>query len=146
MKSVCSLSHSKWECKYHITWIPKYRKKQLFGELRQYLGAVLRDLAKDRESEILEGHLLPDHVHILIAIPPKYSVAQVVGYIKGKSAISIARNYMGRRRNFTGQKFWARGYHVSTVGRDEEVIRAYIQNQEKEDRRLEQLDLFSQAR
>ncbi|NDY73024.1 IS200/IS605 family transposase [Desulfobacter hydrogenophilus] len=146
MKSVCSLSHSKWECKYHITWIPKYRKKQLFGELRQYLGVVLRDLAKDRESEILEGHLLPDHVHILIAIPPKYSVAQVVGYIKGKSAISIARNYMGRRRNFTGQKFWARGYHVSTVGRDEEVIRAYIQNQEKEDRRLEQLDLFSQVR
>jgi len=146
MKSVCSLSHSKWECKYHITWIPKYRKKQLFGELRQYLGAVLRDLAKDRESEILEGHLLPDHVHILIAIPPKYSVAQVVGYTKGKSAISIARNYMGRRRNFTGQKFWARGYHVSTVGRDEEVIRAYIQNQEKEDRRLEQLDLFSQVR
>ena len=146
MKSVCSLNHSKWECKYHITWIPKCRKKQLFGELRQYLGTVLRDLAKDRESEILEGHLLPDHVHILIAIPPKYSVAQVVGYIKGKSAISIARNYMGRRRNFTGQKFWARGYHVSTVGRDEEVIRAYIQNQEKEDRRLEQLDLFSQAR
>jgi len=84
MKSVCSLSHSKWECKYHITWIPKYRKKQLFGELRHYLGTVLRDLAKDRESEILEGHLLPDHVHILIAIPPKYSVAQVVGYIKGK--------------------------------------------------------------
>ena len=146
MKSVCSLSHSKWECKYHITWIPKYRKKKLFEELRQYLGTVLRDLAKDRESEILEGHLLPDHVHILISIPPKYSVAQVVGYIKGKSAISIARNYMGRRRNFTGQKFWARGYHVSTVGRDEEVIRAYIQNQEKEDRRLEQLDLFSQAR
>jgi putative transposase len=146
MKSVCSLSHSKWECKYHITWIPKYRKKKLFEELRQYLGTVLRDLAKDRESEILEGHLLPDHVHILISIPPKYSVAQVVGYIKGKSAISIARNYMGRRRNFTGQKFWARGYHVSTVGRDEKVIRAYIQNQEKEDRRLDQLDLFSQAR
>jgi len=146
MKSVCSLSHSKWECKYHITWIPKYRKKKLFEELRQYLGTVLRDLVKDRESEILEGHLLPDHVHILISIPPKYSVAQVVGYIKGKSAISIARNYMGRRRNFTGQKFWARGYHVSTVGRDEKVIRAYIQNQEKEDRRLDQLDLFSQAR
>ena len=123
MKNVCSLNHSRWECKYHITWIPKYRKKQLFGELRQYLGTVFRDLAKDRESEILEGHLLPDHVHILIAIPPKYSVAQVVGYIKGKSAIHVARNYMGRRRNFTGQKFWARGYHVSTVGRDEAVIR-----------------------
>ena len=142
MKNVNSLNHSRWECKYHITWIPKYRKKKIFGELRQYLGEVLRSLAKDRESEIIEGHLLSDHVHILISIPPKYSVAQVVGYMKGKSAIHIARNYMGRRRNFTGQKFWARGYHVSTVGRDEDVIRAYIKNQEKEDQRLDQLDLF----
>ena len=142
MKNVNSLNHSRWECKYHITWIPKYRKKKIFEELRQYLGEVLRNLAKDRESEIIEGHLLPDHVHILISIPPKYSVAQVVGYMKGKSAIHIARNYMGRRRNFTGQKFWARGYHVTTVGRDEDVIRAYIKNQEKEDRRLDQLDLF----
>jgi len=142
MKNVNSLNHSRWECKYHITWIPKYRKKKIFGELRQYLGEVLRSLAKDRESEIIEGHLLPDYVHILISIPPKYSVAQVVGYMKGKSAIHIARNYMGRRRNFTGQKFWARGYHVTTVGRDEDVIRAYIKNQEKEDRRLDQLDLF----
>jgi len=142
MKNVNSLNHSRWECKYHITWIPKYRKKKIFEELRQYLGEVLRSLAKDRESEIIEGHLLPDHVHILISIPPKYSVAQVVGYMKGKSAIHIARNYMGRRRNFTGQKFWARGYHVTTVGRDEDVIRAYIKNQEKEDQRLDQLDLF----
>lgn len=142
MKNVTSLNHSRWECKYHITWIPKYRKKKIFEELRQYLGEVLRNLAKDRESEIIEGHLLPDHVHILISIPPKYSVAQVVGYMKGKSAIHIARNYMGRRRNFTGQKFWARGYHVTTVGRDEDVIRAYIKNQEKEDQRLDQLDLF----
>lgn len=142
MKNINSLNHSRWECKYHITWIPKYRKKKIFGELRQYLGEVLRSLAKDRESEIIEGHLLPDHVHILISIPPKYSVAQVVGYMKGKSAIHIARNYMGRRRNFTGQKFWARGYHVTTVGRDEDVIRAYIKHQEKEDRRLDQLDLF----
>jgi len=142
MKNVNSLNHSRWECKYHITWIPKYRKKKIFEELRQYLGEVLRNLAKDRESEIIEGHLLPDHVHILISIPPKYSVAQVVGYMKGKSAIHIARNYMGRRRNFTGQKFWARGYHVTTVGRDEDVIRAYIKNQEKEDQRLDQLDLF----
>ena len=142
MKNVNSLNHSRWECKYHITWIPKYRKKKIFEELRQYLGEVLRNLAKDRESEIIEGHFLPDHVHILISIPPKYSVAQVVGYMKGKSAIHIARNYMGRRRNFTGQKFWARGYHVTTVGRDEDVIRAYIKNQEKEDQRLDQLDLF----
>ncbi len=91
---------------------------------------------------IVEGHLMPDHVHILISIPPKYSVSQVVGFIKGKSAISIARNYAGRRKNFTGQKFWARGYYVSTVGRDEETIRKYIKDQEEEDKRIDQLDLF----
>lgn len=137
-----SLSHSKWECKYHIVWIPKYRRKKLFGELRKELGQVLRELARQKESEIIEGHLLPDHVHMLISIPPKYSVAQVVGYIKGKSAIWIARTYGGRQRNFTGEHFWARGYYVSTVGRDEQVIRANIQQQEKEDQRLEQLNMF----
>ena len=137
-----SLNHTKWECKYHIVWIPKYRKKKLFKELRQELGQVLRELAQQRESEIVEGHLLPDHVHILISIPPKYAVAQVVGYIKGKSAIHIARSYGGRKRNFTGQHFWARGYYVSTVGRDEEMIRAYIKRQEKADQRQDQLSLF----
>ena len=137
-----SLNHSKWECKYHIVWIPKYRKQKLFKELRQELGQVLRELAQQKESEIVEGHLLPDHVHILISIPPKYSVAQVVGYIKGKSAIHIARSYGGRKRNFTGQHFWARGYYVSTVGRDEETIRAYIKQQEEADRRQDQLRLF----
>ena len=142
MKQYHSLSHTKWDCKYHIVWIPKYRKKRLFFELRQELGPVLRELAEHRESEIVEGRLRPDHVHILIAIPPKYAVAQVVGYIKGKSAIHIARNYMGRRRNFTGQHFWARGYFVSTVGADEAVIREYIGRQEKEDRRQDQLRLF----
>ena len=139
-----SLSHSKWECKYHIVWIPKYRRKKLFGELRKELGQVLRELARQKESEIIEGHLLSDHVHMLISIPPKYSVAQVVGYIKGKSAIWIARTYGRRQRNFTGEHFWARGYYVSTVGRDEQVIRAYIQQQEKEDQRLEQLNMFDQ--
>ena len=139
-----SLSHSKWECKYHVVWIPKYRRKKLFGELRKELGQVLRELARQKESEIIEGHLLPDHVHMLISILPKHSVAQVVGYIKGKSAIWIARTYGGRQRNFTGEHFWARGYYVSTVGRDEQVIRAYIQQQEKEDQRLEQLNLFDQ--
>ena len=94
------------------------------------------------ECKILEGHLMPDHVHILISIPPKYSVSQVVGFIKGKSAISIARTYAGRRKNFTGQKFWARGYYVSTVGRDEETVRKYIKDQEEEDKRIDQLDLF----
>ena len=134
-----SLSHTAWDCKYHIAWIPKYRRKSLYKELRQYVGPLLRDLAGQKECRIEEGHLMADHVHIMISIPPKYSVAQIVGFVKGKSAISIARNYMGRRRNFTGQNFWARGYHVSTVGRDEEVIRNYIRHQEDEDRRIAHL-------
>ena len=142
MNKSLSLSHSRWECKYHVVWIPKYRKKTIYGQLRQYLGQVFRELARSKECEILEGHMMSDHVHMLISIPPKYSVAQIVGFIKGKSAIYIARNYMGHRRNFTGQHFWARGYHVSTVGRDEDTAREYIRSQEKEDRRLEQLTLF----
>jgi len=137
-----SLSHTVWDCKYHIVWMPKYRKKSLYKELRRYVGSVLKDLANRKESRIEEGHLLSDHIHVLISIPPKYSVSQVVGFIKGKSAISIARNYMGRRKNFTGQKFWARGYHVSTVGYDEEVVRDYIRHQEDEDRRIDQLELY----
>jgi putative transposase len=142
MNDVSSLTHSRWECKYHVVWIPKYRRKSLYGQLRQYLGQIFKDLARSRESEVLEGHMMVDHVHMLISIPPKYAVAQVIGYIKGKSAIHIARNYLGHRRNFTGQHFWARGYNVSTVGRDEQVVREYIKAQEKEDRRLEQLNLF----
>jgi putative transposase len=137
-----SLAHTKWMCKYHIVWIPKYRKKKLFGDLRRELGPVLRELARQRESEIEEGQMMSDHVHILISIPPKYSVSQVVGYIKGKSAIHIARTHMGRQRNFTGEHFWARGYYVSTVGLDESVVRQHIQNQEAEDQRLEQLNLL----
>ena len=142
MRDTRSISHTKWNCKYHIVWIPKYRKKRLFGELRKALGPVLRELAAHRESEIIEGRLCVDHVHMLIAIPPKYAVAQVVGYIKGKSAIWIARNYAGRKRNFTGQHFWARGYFVSTVGIEEQVIRDYIRRQEHEDQRMDQLQLF----
>jgi putative transposase len=142
MTQESSLAHTKWVCKYHIVWIPKYGKKKLFGDLRRELGSVLRELARQRESEIEEGHLLSDHVHILISIPPKYSVSQVVGYLKGKSAIHIARTYMGRQRNLSGEHFWARGYYVSTVGLDEGVVRQYIQNQEEEDQRLEQLNLL----
>ncbi len=137
-----SLKHTKWECKYHVVWIPKYRKKSLYQGLRRYLGELLKDLAAQKECKILEGHLVSDHVHILLSIPPKYLVSQAVGFIKGKSAIAIARNYMGRRKNFTGQSFWARGYYVSTVGKDEEVVREYIKHQEEEDRRIEQLNLF----
>jgi len=142
MNDVSSLTHSRWECKYHVVWIPKYRRKTLYGQLRQYLGEIFKQLARCRESEVLEGHLMADHVHMLISIPPKYAVAQVIGFIKGKSAIHIARNYLGRKRNFTGQQFWARGYHVSTVGRDEQAVREYIKAQEQEDRRLDQLSLF----
>ena len=142
MNSAESLSHSKWECKYHIVWIPKYRKKVLYKKLRQYLGDLLKDLAVQKQCKILEGHLMSDHVHILISIPPKYSVSQVVGFIKGKSAIAIARNYMGRQKNFTGQHFWARGYYVSTVGKDEQAVRDYIKYQEEEDKRIELLELF----
>ena len=139
-----SLSHALWECKYHIVWIPKYRKKSIYEGLRKYLGSMFKDLASQKECEVLEGHLRSDHVHMLISIPSKYAVSQVVGFIKGKSAIHIARDFMGRRRNFTGQHFWARGYYVSTVGHDEATIRAYIRNQEQEDRRLDQLSIFEE--
>mgnify|MGYP000921068326 FL=1 len=135
-----SLSHSLWECKYHVVFIPKYRRRRLYAQLRRHLGEVFHQLARQKESAIEEGHLLPDHVHMLIAIPPKYAVSQVIGFIKGKSAIHVARVYGERRRNFTGQHFWARGYFVSTVGRDEAVVRDYIRRQEEEDRRLDQLN------
>jgi putative transposase len=137
-----SLSHTKWECKYHVVFIPKYRRKTLFGELRQHLGEVFRNLAKQKECSIVEGHMMPDHVHMLISIPPKHAVSQVVGFIKGKSAIHLARVYGGKKRNYVGQHFWARGYFVSTVGRNEEVIREYIKNQEAQDKQLDQLSLW----
>ena len=122
MDTLASLNHSVWDCKYHVVFIPKCRRRTLYGELRRHLGEVFRQLALQKESRIEEGHLLSDHVHMLIAIPPKYAVAQVVGFIKGKSAIHLARVYGERKRNFVGQHFWARGYFVSTVGRDEQVI------------------------
>ena len=137
-----SLNHTKWDCKYHVVFIPKGRKKALFGHIRQHLGEVFRRLAEQKDSRIEEGHLMPDHVHMMILIPPKYAVSQVIGYIKGKSAIHMARTYGERQRNFTGQHFWARGYFVSTVGRDEKTIREYIRNQEKEDARMDQLNLL----
>ena len=142
MNNYQSLSHTRWECKYHVVFIPKYRRKALYGELRKHLGEMFHELARQRESKIEEGHLMADHVHILISIPPKYSVAEVMGFMKGKSAIHIARTFAGKRRNFVGQHFWARGYFVSTVGRDEEVIRRYIRHQEAEDTRLEQMQLW----
>ena len=133
MKEYQSLSHTRWDCKYHVVFIPKRRKKSIFGALRKQLGAILRELAQHKESQVVEGHLMPDHVHMCLSIPPKYAVANVVGYIKGKSAITIARQFGGRKRNFTGEVFWARGYFVSTVGRDEEQIKRYIREQEGAD-------------
>ena len=145
MNNVQSLSHTKWDCKYHVVWIPKCRRKLLYGQLRKNLGEVFHELARQKESKVLEGHLQADHIHMLISIPPKYSVSQVVGYMKGKSAIHIARIYLGQRKNYSGMHFWARGYFVSTVGADAEVVRAYINNQEKEDQRIEQLSLFKEG-
>jgi putative transposase len=137
-----SLNHTKWDCKYHAVFISKGRKKALIGHLRQHFGEVFRRLAEHKESRIEEGHLMPDHVHMMISVPPKYAVSQVAGYIKGKRAIHLARTYGERQRNFAGQHFWARGYFVSTAGRDEKTIREYIQNQEKEDARMDQMNLY----
>ncbi len=142
MRQIESLSHSRWECKYHIVFIPKYRRKALYGQIRRELGEVFHRLAGHKESRIEEGHIMPDHVHMMVSIPPKYAVSQVVGYVKGKSAIHVARMYMERKRNYVGQHFWARGYFVSTVGREESVIRSYIRNQEAADRRIDQLNLM----
>ena len=140
MNNPMSLSHTRWECKYHVVFIPKCRRRTLYAQLRRNLGEVFHNLARQKESRIEEGHFLPDHVHMLISIPPKYAVSEVIGFIKGKSAIHVARVYGERRRNFTGQHLWARGYFVTTVGRDEAVIRDYIRRQEEEDRRLDQLN------
>ncbi len=128
-----SLSHSKWDCKYHVVFVPKYRRKAMFLDIRKYLGPIFHELARQKECRIVEGHLLPDHVHMCIEIPPKHSVASVIGFLKGKSAIAIARQFRGKQRNFEGENFWARGYAVSTVGFEEEVVRRYIREQEVSD-------------
>jgi putative transposase len=142
MDDYASLSHTRWECKYHVVFIPKYRRKVCYSQIYKGLSPIFVDLARHKECRIETGSLQPDHVHMLINIPPKYSVAQVIGYIKGKSAIYIARTYGKKMRNFIGEHFWARGYFVSTIGKDEDAIREYIQRQEREDQRLDQLNLM----
>ena len=141
MREWQSQSHVRWYCRYHIVLVPKYRKKVIFGKLRKAIGKILRALCEQHGVELVEGHALSDHVHLCLSIPPKFSVANTVGFLKGKSAIRIHREYLGKQRNFTGFHFWARGYCASTVGIDEEVIRAYIRDQEKEEQRQEQLPL-----
>jgi len=128
-----SLSHSKWDCKYHVVFVPKARRAALYGKIRQNLGTIFHVLARQKECEIVEGHIMSDHVHMMIRIPPKYAVSSVIGFVKGKSAIALARQFSGRQRNFNGENFWARGYAVSTVGFNEEEIRTYIRNQDGSD-------------
>ena len=134
MSDYGSLAHSKWDCKYHIVFIPKYRKKKLFCQVRRYLGDVFHELARQKSSKIVEGHMMPDHVHMCVSIPPKHSVAQVIGYIKGKSAIAVARQFGGKKRNFNGERLWARGYAVSTVGFELDQVKEYIRNQGRRDK------------
>jgi len=135
-----SLSHVRWECKYHVVIVPKYRRKVLYGKLRRQVGAILRELCRQKGVELLEGRLLMDHVHVCLSIPPKYSVAHTIGFLKGKSAVRIHRDLL-RERRMTGLHFWATGYCVSTVGLDEQRIRQYIREQEKLESGQGDLDL-----
>ena len=135
-----SLSHVRWECKYHVVIIPKYRRKVLYGRLRRKIALILRELCRQKGIELVEGHLMPDHVHMCLSIPPKYSVAHTLGFLKGKSAVRIHRELLSERR-MTGLHFWATGYSVSTVGLDEAQIRRYIRDQEKRDKQQGELDL-----
>ncbi len=139
MRDYKSLSHTHWDCKYHIVFIPKKRQKLIFGAIRNDLGEIFHDLVRRQGVVIEEGHLMKDHVHMYLSIPPTLTVSNVVGQLKGKSAILIARTFKGRQRNFTGEAFWARGYFVSTVGLDEAMVREYIRNQEKNDEHRDQL-------
>ena len=129
-----SLAHSRWDCKYHVVFIPKYRRKAIYGEVRKMLGEIFHELARQKECRIVEGHLLPDHVHMCLEIPPKHAVASVIGFLKGKSALAIARCMPEKERNFTGEHFWARGYAVSTVGFELESVKTYLREQETADK------------
>ena len=133
METWKSLAHSRWECKYHVVFVPKYRRKAVYGEIRASLGGIFHELARQKECRIVEGHLLTDHVHMCIEIPPKHAVASIIGFLKGKSAVAIARQFGGKQQNFTGAHFWARGYAVSTVGYELEEVKRYIREQEAED-------------
>ena len=139
MKEWQSSAHVKWECKYHIVIVPKYRKKVMYGRTRKEIGKIVRQLCRQKDVELVEGHAMPDHIHLVLSFPPKHSIAMVVGYLKGKSAIHIHRKMLGVKKGFTGKHFWSRGYCVSTVGLDEAMIRAYVRNQEELDRQ-ENLD------
>ena len=142
MNNYSKLSHVMWDCKYHVVIVPKYRKKVFFGQLRKEIGTILRELFRQKGVEVLEGHAMPDHIHFCVSIPPKISISSVLGFVKGKSAITIHRRFLGKDKNFTGLHFWSRGYFVSSVGLDEKMIKSYIRNQEKIERRDEQLSFY----
>ena len=141
MRERQSQAHVKHYCRYHVVFVPKYRKKSIYGTLRKDIGKIFRELCRQYGVELVEGYAMKDHIHMLLMIPPKYSVANTIGFLKGKSAIRIFRDYLQVKRNFTGRHFWARGYCVSTVGLDEQMIRQYIKNQEHEEKRQEQMRL-----
>ena len=135
-----SLSHVRWDCKYHVVIVPKYRKKVIYGKLKDRIGPILRQLCQQRGVDLLEGHAMPDHIHMCLSVPPKYSIARMIGFLKGKSAVCIHRQLL-RERRMAGLSFWATGYCVSTVGLDEETIRRYIQDQEQLESGQGELDL-----
>ena len=145
MREWASQSHVKWYCRCHIVFSPKYRHRSIFGTLRPRIGGIIRKLCEEQKVELIEGHAMPDHVHLLLSILPKYGVANTVGFVKGKSAIRIHREFLGRRRNYTGFHFWARGYCASTVGLDEQTIRDYVRHQEEADKRDDQMALWTPA-
>ena len=141
MKDWTSQAHVKWECKYHVVILPKYRRKVLYGKVRRRIGEILRDLCCQKGVGLVEGKALPDHIDMLASVPPKYSIAMTIGYLKGKSAVRIHRQVLGTKGTLFGRSFWARGYCVSTVGLDEHQIRHYIKEQEKLEKDQEQMDL-----
>ncbi len=133
MKDYQSQSHVKWECKYHVVWCPKYRRKKLYGKLRRRFGEITHDLCRQKGVQLIEGHACPDHVHLCISIPPKYSISSIVGFLKGKSAIRLNKEFS--KAKSVGKHFWIRGYFVSTVGLNEKTVRDYIKHQEISDQR-----------
>ncbi len=141
MRDWQSQAHVKYYCRYHVVFVPKYRKKAFYGSLRREIRKIFRELCRQGGIELVEGYAMKGHIHMLLMIPPKYSVAHTIGFLKGKSAIKIFREYHQVSRNFTGRHFWARGYCVSTVGLDEQMIREYIKNQEQEEKRQDQMRL-----
>ena len=128
------LEHTKWNCRYHIVWAPKYRRKIIYGQYRQEIGKILRKLCEYKGIEIVEANACVDHIHMCVKIPPKYSVAQIMGYLKGKSALMLFERFQDLKYKFGNRTFWCKGYYVSTVGLNEETIRKYIRNQEEHDK------------